>query len=90
MILEEPHKLGKHHTACLRKLDEREEYADQQINKINTKAKIGHPVMVKNHACHTFQLKDLLDYKILKVNNHSTLLLLIPGGKERKTNINDI
>ena len=46
--------------------------------------------MVKNHACHTFEPNDLLDYKVLRMINDSTLLLITPNGKERKTNINDV
>ena len=33
-------------------------------NNKSTKFKIGPPVMVKNHACHTFKPKYLLDYKV--------------------------
>ena len=46
--------------------------------------------MVKNHACHTFEPEYLLDYKVVKIINDSTLLLITPNGKERKTNINDV
>ena len=42
-----------------------------------------------NHVCNTFEPKYLLDYKVLKIINDSTLFLIIPNGKERKTNIND-
>ena len=46
--------------------------------------------MVKNHACHTFELKYLLDYSILIILNDSTLLSIMQNGKERKTNINNV
>ena len=45
--------------------------------------------MVKNYAHHAFEPKYLLDYRVLKICNDSTLLLGMPNGKERKTNIND-
>ena len=51
---------------------------------------IGQPVKVKNHAHHTFEPMYLLDYRILKILNHTTLLLEMPKGKEKKTNINDV
>ena len=46
--------------------------------------------MVKNHACHTFEPKYLLDYRILNILNDSTLLLVTLNWKERKTDINDV
>ena len=46
--------------------------------------------MVKNYAHHTFEPKYLLVYKVLNIINDSTLLLITPKGKERKTNINDV
>ena len=46
--------------------------------------------MVKNHSYHTFEAKYLLDYRILKILNDSTLLIVTPNGKERKTNIYDV
>ena len=52
--------------------------------------KDSQPVMVRNDACCTFELKYLLDFRVLQILNDSTLLLITPGGKERKTNINDI
>ena len=42
--------------------------------------------MVKNDACHTFEPKYLLDYKVLKIPNDSTILF---NGKERKKYINN-
>ena len=44
--------------------------------------------MVKNHAHHTFEPKYLLDYRVLKILNDRTLLLIMPYGKER--NVNDV
>ena len=46
--------------------------------------------MVKIHAWHTFEPKHLQEYKVLKIISDSTLLLIIPNGKERKTNVNDV
>ena len=46
--------------------------------------------MVENHACHVFEPKSLLDYKVLKIINDSTLLLITTNGKERKTNITHV
>ena len=51
---------------------------------------IGQPVMVWNHAHHKFEPKYLLDYRVLQILNDSTLLLVNPDGKDRKTNINDV
>ena len=44
-------------------------------------------VMVMNHAHHTFEPKYILDYRVLKVLNDSTLLLTMLNEKERKTKI---
>ena len=76
--MEEPYKLWKHHTAHLRELHQRKEYTDLQSNKNNTEFLIGQPVVYKNHAHHTFELKYLLDYKVLKIINNSTILLITP------------
>ena len=46
--------------------------------------------MVKNHAHHTFEPQCLLGYRVLKILNCNTLLLVTPNGKERKTNVNDV
>ena len=59
---------------------------DQQISKNNPKFEIGQPVMFKNHACCTFKQKYLLDYRVITILNNSTLVLVIPNGKERKNN----
>ena len=66
------------------------EHRDQQINKKNPTFKIGQPVMGENHAHHTFEPKYLLDYRVLKILNDITLLLVTPNGKERKTNNNGV
>ena len=58
-----------------------------KINKNNPKFEIDQPVMVKNHACHTFEPKYLLDYIVPKIPNDSTPLLIMPERKGRKTNI---
>ena len=67
---------------------QRNGYMDQQTNK-NPTFKTGQPVMVKNHAHCTFIPKYWLDYRVLRILKNSTLLLVIPNAKERKTNIND-
>ena len=46
--------------------------------------------MLKNHAHHSFKPKYLLDYKVLKILNDSTLLPVTINGKEWKTSINDV
>ena len=66
ILLEELHKLWKHHVAHLRELHQRKEYTDQQINKNSIKFKIGQTVMVKNYTLHTYEPKYLLDYKVWK------------------------
>ena len=55
-LLEELHKLLKHHAAHLKKLCQGNENPNEQINYNSTKFEIGQPVMVKNHACHTLNL----------------------------------
>ena len=63
---------------------------DQQISKNDPKFEIGQLAMVKNNAHHTFKPKYLLDSRILKILNYSTLLLVTPNGKERIRNINTV
>ena len=46
--------------------------------------------MVQNCAHFTFEPKYLLDYKVLKILNDSTIFLITPNGKERKTNSNNV
>ena len=86
--MEELHKLWKHHTKHLKEMYHRNEHMDQQIGNNNLKFEIDQPIMVKNHACHKFEPKCLLDYGMLKILNDNTLLLVTPNGKERKANIN--
>ena len=69
---------------------QRNEDMNHQISNNNPKFEIGQLVMFKNHAHHTFEPKYLLDYRVLKILNDSSLLLVTPNGKERKTNINDV
>ena len=58
--------------------------------KSNTDFEIGQAVMVTNHTHHTFKPKYLIDYRVLKILNESTLLLVTPTGREHKTKINDV
>ena len=46
--------------------------------------------MVKYQVCHMFKPKNLMDYKVMKIINESTLLLVTPNGIEYISNINDI
>ena len=61
--------------------DKGKEYTDQQINNYNTKFLISQPAMVKNHPQHTFDPKYLLDYKVLKVINGSTVFIISQNVK---------
>ena len=65
-------------------------HTDHEIHKNNTKFETGQPVMVKNHAPYTFELKYWKDYGVLKILNDSSLLLIMPNWKEAKTNISNI
>ena len=68
IVLEELHKLWKHHAKHLKEMHQRNKHMDQQISKNYPKFEIGQLVMVKNHACHTFETKYLLlDYRVLKI-----------------------
>ena len=89
IVLEELHKLWKQHTKHLKEMHNRNLHKDQQISKNNQKFEICQQAMVKNHAHHTFEPRYLLDYRILKIPNDSTLLLVTLDEKEKKTNIND-
>ena len=55
IIMEELHKLWKHHPNYLRKMHQRDEHLDHQIGNNNPKFEVDQPVMVKNHACHSFE-----------------------------------
>ena len=66
IILEDIHKLWKHHAAHIREIYQRKQSTNEQINKDNAKFKTGQPVMVKNHACYTFEPEYIMAYKVLK------------------------
>ena len=40
----------------------------EEIPNNSKKFEIGEPVMIRNHTCHTFEPKFLLDYKVLKTH----------------------
>ena len=65
-------------------MHQRNEHMDKQNSKNNPKFEIGQLVRVNNHAYCTFKPKYLLDYKIMKILNDSTLLIVTLNGKERK------
>ena len=77
IVLGELHKLWKHHAKHLKEMHQRNEHIDHQISKKNPKFQISQPVMVKNHAHHTFKSQYPLDYRVLKMLNDSTFLLVI-------------
>ena len=89
-VLEKCNKLWKHHAIHLKEMNQRNEHRDQQTRRTDPKFKIDQPVMVKNHACHTFEPKYLPDYRVPKILNDRTVLLVALNGKKRKTNINDV
>ena len=68
----------------LREMHQKNEHMHQQISKNNPKFKIGQSAMINNLAHSTLQPKYLLDYRVLKLLNDSTLLLVTLNGKERK------
>ena len=61
-----------------------------KISKNNPKFKMGHLVMVKNHPYPTFKPKYLLGYRVLKILDGSTLLLVTLNGNDMKTTINNV
>ena len=61
MVLEELHKLWKHHAKHLKEMHQRNEHVDQQISKNNLKFELSRPVIVKNHAHCTFKPRYLID-----------------------------
>ena len=87
--MEQLYKLLKHHITHLKDLHQRKENPTEQNQNSSMTFGNGQPVMIKNHAYHTFEPKYLLDYNVLKILNDSTLLFITPNGKERK-NINDV
>ena len=54
VVLEELHKLWKHHTNHLKEMCLWNEHMNHQISSNNPKFEIGQLVMVKNHAHHEF------------------------------------
>ena len=88
IILDELHKLWKHYAAHLKELYQRKEYIESAKSiKMIQILKLANQSWLKYHARHTFEPKYLLDYKVLKTINDNTLLLIMPNGKERKTNL---
>ena len=71
--MEEPHKLLKHYTNHLKEMQQWNEQTDHQISNNNPKFEIGQLAMVKNHTHSSFEPKYLLDYRVLKILNNSTL-----------------
>ena len=65
-------------------MHQRSEHKGQQIDKKCLIFETGQPVMVKNHAHHTFEPQYLLDNRVLKLPNDSIILLVMPNEKERK------
>ena len=80
--MEELHQLWKHLTAHLKDLCQRKENPTGHNHNKSTKFEIGQAVMVKNHTCYTLEPKYLLDYKVLKILNDSTLLVITPMAKK--------
>ena len=87
--MEELNKLWEHHTAHLQDLCQRKENPTGHNSNNSTKFKIGQPVVVKITR-QTFEPKYLLEFKVLKIPNDNTLLLIALNGKGRKRNINDV
>ena len=52
--------------------------------------KIVQLVLIKNHTAYTFQPKYLVDYRVTKIVNDSTLTVSSPDGKEKKCNIHHV
>ena len=52
-MLEELHKLYKHHTTHIKDLCQRKENLTKQNHKNSTKFEIGQPIMVKYHTHYT-------------------------------------
>ena len=90
IVLKELHKLWKHHTIHLREMYQRNTQEDVPSCKNNPKFQVGQPVMFRNHAHHTFELKYLPDYQVLQIPNDNILILVPSDDKERKININDV
>ena len=84
IVLEELYKLRKQYTTHLKEMHQRNGYMDHQIENDNLTFEVGQSVMVRNHACHTFEPKFQLDYWVLQIPYDNTVLLVTPDGKERK------
>ena len=87
IVLEDLHKFWKHHAQNTSKkcIKEMSTWANKLV-RITQIWNMAQPVMVKNHARHTFEPKYLLDYRVLKIHNDSTLLLVTAEweGKEKE------
>ena len=81
--------LWRHHAFYLMDKHYRKDDCKCGQPRNNAKFKIGETVLVKNYACHAFDPKYLIDYRVPNVLNESTLLLVTPNDKQHKTNIND-
>ena len=79
IILEKLHKLWKHHAEHLKDLCQWTENPTEHNHNNSTEFEIGQPVVVKNHACHTFKPKYLLDDKLKYLI--TAVLLITPNGK---------
>ena len=90
IILVKHTKLWKHHAAYLKDILYRNDSSKLLKPRNNTKFEIGQVVMVENHAHHAFKPKHLMDYRVLKILNESTLLFITPNCTDHKTNINDV
>ena len=84
IILEELHKLWKHHASNLKDLYQRKENPAGHNYNINIIFIIGQPVMIKNHVCHTSNPNMYWTTRYYKYVM-TTILLITPNGKERKT-----
>ena len=89
IVLEELHKLWRHHTNNLKKCVKEVSTQSTKVATLTPNLKLANWSWSRT-THHTFEAKYLLDYRVLKIFNDSTLLLVTPNGKERKTNINDV
>ena len=78
IILAKLQKLWKHDAAYLKYIHYSMDESKSCKPRNNTKFEIGQAVMVKNHAHHTLKPKNLMDLRVLKIFNKSTLLLVTP------------
>ena len=90
IMLTKLHKLWKHHAAYLKDIDYRKDDSKPCMSRNNTKFETGQAALVKNHADSAFEPKYLMDYRVLKILNESTLLLVTPNSRKCKTNINNV